>query len=1124
MEGLGRHSGKVTLMNRWYVVGVILSVVAESLAADTAAVGLRQPWEAPYTGDDAKGSNVIALWSFTAGAELEDASGHKHTLKLHGAQTNPKGRFGGCLESFRGYPVEDKRHAAAAADHPDLSPTGAFSFEMWINAKPELNDYAESFLLDKKYVSHADYQWILGAADRSGKRSMRVVLGFGGDSDHFYSTPFDLAPGQWHHIAFTYDGQGLGSFILDGSPVGSTLRQGRKGIVGGKHLLSIGDRFGSLYHGFPGLIDEVRICKGAMEFRRARLVLNSPRSNFLRLEKAVVLPLAVTNLDRQPLANATLTVRIAGTANTPFRLPRIESGQTHTVDYPLDTTLRPDAYLLHATLAHPSIPQGTSEVSFPLRIVARRLPHRFPVLMWGGYNPHNAQEEISRLKQIGFTHVLGIGANLQRVRDEGLPDDAEGVKAAGNMLDQALANDLSIMATLSPGSDLRRQEGYQRVDRQGKHYKSEDVCGLFPEAPVLCEKVGTAIGKAYSRYPAFEGALIHTEVRDHAQLCFHEHDRAAYRQATGADIPDEATSKWGVQYGKLKGFPPSRIIPDDDPLYRYFRWYWKQGDGWNALNSAVHRGLKSCGRSNLWTFNDPAVRVASVYGSGGEVDILSHWTYSYPDPIRIALATDDLLAMAGGASQPQAVMKMTQIIWYRTQTAPRPEPASRPASRPAADGPPLDTLAHQPEADAASGVEPALWEIEQPDAPFITIAPMHLREAFWTKIARPIRGIMYHGWQSLVPVEPPAGYRYTNPQTQHELTRLIDTVVKPLGPTLLQVPASRSDVAFLQSFASQMFAGRGSYGWGRGWGADAYHIMLYAHLQPEIVYDETLVARGLDSFRVLVMCDCDVVTQKMAERVRAFQKGGGLVIGDERLAPGLKADILIASCQRSGKADDDKAALIGKAAQLRKDLDARYTRHVDTSNPDILPYRRSQKDADYVFLVNDRREFGTYVGQHGRVMENGLPADAAVSVNRKNGVVYDLVAGRRVPAELRGTRLTFDAHLGPCEGAMLMIVPREIAAVGITAPEKVRRGSGFTCRLEIHDAEAKRVDAIVPLSVGIRDAEGRQAEFSGYYGAAGGAVEIPLHIASNDAPGIWTIEAKELAGGHTTRRYVRVER
>ena len=77
---------------------------------------------------------------------------------------------------------------------------------------------------------------------------------------------------------------------------------------------------------------------------------------------------------------------------------------------------------------------------------------------------------------------------------------------------------------------------------------------------------------------------------------------------------------------------------------------------------------------------------------------------------------------------------MTQVIWYRSQTAPQAK----------ADDPPPAYRAR--------------WEREQPDAPVITIAPMHLREAFWTKIARPIDGIMYHGWQSLVPCDGPSSY------------------------------------------------------------------------------------------------------------------------------------------------------------------------------------------------------------------------------------------------------------------------------------------------------------------------------------------------------------------------------
>ncbi len=57
---------------------------------------------------------------------------------------------------------------------------------------------------------------------------------------------------------------------------------------------------------------------------------------------------------------------------------------------------------------------------------------------------------------------------------------------------------------------------------------------------------------------------------------------------------------------------------------------------------------------------------------------------------------------------------------------------------------------------------------------------------------------------------------------------------------------------------------------------------------------------------------------------------------------------------------------------MRAQLDSRYHRHVDTTSAEIIPYRR-YKNTDYVFLVNDRREYGSYVGQHGLVMETACP-------------------------------------------------------------------------------------------------------------------------------------------------------
>ncbi len=373
-----------------------------------------------------------------------------------------------------------------------------------------------------------------------------------------------------------------------------------------------------------------------------------------------------------------------------------------------------------------------------------------------------------------------------------------------------------------------------------------------------------------------------------------------------------------------------------------------------------------------------------------------------------------------------------------------------------------------------------------------------------------------------MPCDPSGGYRYTHPQTQDELARLIREVVRPLGPTLLQVPPVASDVAFLESFAAQMFARRGTYGWGGNWSGDAYQVLLWAHLQPEIVYDETITTRGLDGFRVLVLPDCDVLTQTVVERIKQFQSRGGLVLGDQNTAPAIKPDIVLTGFPRTGHAAQDKAALLARAAELRQQLDARYVRHVDCSNPEIIPYHRAYQDTDYIFVVNDYREYGRYVGPHGMVMENGLSSTGTLSIARQGGYVYDLVDHVQLPTQAAEGRLTVDVQLGPCDGRLFLVSSRAVGSVRVEAPAAIPCGESILCRVQVLDPGGARLDAIVPVEVEVRDAEGRTAEFSGAYAATEGQLELKLTVASNDAPGTWQVSARELASGQVGRGFFRV--
>lgn len=1082
----------------WMLCRLLLYFIAASeVIAQTA-----EPWQAAYAGDDATGARVIAFWNFDESADsATDVSGHAHDGILDGVVRRPDGRFGGCIESFPGWPVEDVRHAIRVENAPQLTPRGAFTIEMWICPSAAFATYDEAVIVDKKYVANTDYQWVLERPDAQGQRGMRVALGFGDDSDLWYAQEkITFSQDVWAHIAFTYNGAGTVQFFCNGRNLGKTTKSGRGGIMPGEHFLSIGDRVGSYFHGFPGRIDEVRITEGVCEFRPLAIAAEYARSAYLRMEPAPVLQFRLSNMRRETLQNISASVDVDGHSRETFSVAEISAGASHPIEYRFDTQLRPGAYPVSVQCR---VGDGDAawenRETFTIHVVPRRPPIRMPVVMWGVGGTDNVTQNTTLLKEIGFTHCLGLRCDFQRIWDAGTPTvavDENELARSRRALDQALVDDIGFVIELGVGHWLESKPELLRIDQTQMPYEARNICCNFPQLAAFGNSVGASVAQTYGAFPAFTAALINTEVRDGTQLCFHDHDRALYRAATGMEFPEAATGKGGLSYSAIPDFPSTHVIADDNSVLQFYRWFWREGDGWNGFQSAINDGLKSTTRGDLWSFFDPAVRVPPVWGSGGNVNFISHWTYTYPDPIRIGLTTDELFAMAKGRDN-QDVMKMTQIIWYRSQTAPMEQGKAATASR---------------------------WEDRDPDANYITIAPMHLTEAFWTKIARPVKGIMYHGWESLVPSEGGSTYRFTHPETRNALKAVLGNVIKPLGPTLLQVPAAPADVAFLESFSSSMFAGRGTYGWGGSWAGDAYHILLYARLQPEIIYDETVLKTGLDAYRVLVLADCDVLQESVVQRIRAFQQRGGIIIGDERLCPAIQPDIALQVYERTKQADVDKEALVSRARALRDRLGARYLPYVDSSVEDVLPYRRAYGPSDYVFAINDRREFGDYVGQHGLVMENGLPGAAQLTVRRANGYVYDLVEHRRISAQSDGNLVTIPAELEPGGGKLWLITDRPIDRVQIDAPTEVHRGETLALSVSVNDDAGAPVQAVIPMQTIIKDPDGKPAEFSGYYGARDGKVSINLSLASNDLPGMWTIEARELASGIVAHHYFRVAR
>ena len=57
------------------------------------------------------------------------------------------------------------------------------------------------------------------------------------------------------------------------------------------------------------------------------------------------------------------------------------------------------------------------------------------------------------------------------------------------------------------------------------------------------------------------------------------------------------------------------------------------------------------------------------------------------------------------------------------------------------------------------------------------------------------------------------------------------------------------------------------------------------------------------------------------------------------------------------------------------------------------------------------------------------------------------------------------------------------------------------------------LSGLQPLEVTISDAQGSANEFSGYYSAKNGLLDVGFTAALNDKPGRWTITVKDLTAG-----------
>ncbi|MBO4345738.1 MAG: hypothetical protein J5833_08275, partial [Victivallales bacterium] len=682
----------------------------------------------------APGEKLVAEWDFGKRTDADVAG------KITGGKVRGNSSVvDGWLTMTPGH--DDKAEGFIVSDKavPELSPKGGFRIEITAKVDAKRNSTNRFVLADTKYfldggkVSDPErgrgFMFTLwNAGVTADSLSLSAMLCFK-ETVHGVSTPmFQINLEEEHVFALEYDGTTTARILVDG------VEKGRSSFVGGPLVpttrpMTIGDRFGSTQYRLNGKIRNVKF----YDFPAQSLkLLRSGRLAFVRGEEDTTLKFMVWNPSEKVVKDVKAEFVIDGKASA-MEVGEIEPGVRKPLEFKGLAATQVSEHPLKVTVTAQT-ENGPQQDEFvgKFRIGPVLPPDDYPVLLW------NAGE-----LDPGIDTCLENAVTLDLFRIDYFGLDGRPVEIiegdVNAMMDDFIAKGFRRAGSFGFGHNGVATQKYPRYDFNGTPVV-KNIEASNPEYKKESDDCAAKAAQAFAKNPGLGALLINSEVRDSSIPSFGKFEPAAFEKYSGYPIPESVMSRSYVGYRHIDGFPFSRIIKDDDKVLNFYKWFWRQGDGWNDVHSGVseqfHKYIQPM-NPPFWTFYDPAVRVPPVWGSGGAVDVISQWTYAYPDPIRSAVATDELFAMAKGRPG-QQVMSMTQIICYRSGTAP-------------------DNI--HPENEPS-------WVKDSPKGPYISIPPDSLRASVWSIIARPVQGIMFHGAASCWGIPGDKGYVTTNPETK----------------------------------------------------------------------------------------------------------------------------------------------------------------------------------------------------------------------------------------------------------------------------------------------------------------------------------------------------------------------
>ena len=628
-----------------------------------------------------------------------------------------------------------------------------------------------------------------------------------------------------------------------------------------------------------------------------------------------------------------------------------------------------------------------------------------------------------------------------------------------------------------------------------EHSQGKIANPFHPEVSRLQNEANRRLMEFVKDYPQVKTAFFNTEVVD--QL-------GNSRNKAGLDLTTKTLGFAEGELGEPKFVAPG-VIADDDRRYVFHKYQFKQGNGLALANKRAADMVHHY-RPDVITITDP-YRYTSLLDMFPGVDVISTWTYTNPDP-KFMLYVETLRA----ACKPTEQTPMHTI-----------------------------TMLNYPGAIA-------------PTVEWMLMGPGRVAVTSWINLSRAPRMIGYYYSSACPPPGKPGDLRVPY-ETSLKIKDLSEQVYKPYGPMITNLEVAPRRIAVLSSAASIVHrAKRPLHGYANKQIYHLYSVMAMAHLQADVVFDETIERFGLDEYDVLVLAQCDTLTRTVLDHVLRFRERGGIVIADQFLradVPGaikfdfdftyrrkvtanaivknetyaewndhLKPESAELEKVEGVTALDDQKFMETYAARLKDTLAGTVDPEVDCDSPKVLFNMLEKGEVKYLVVINDKRTYDERVGQYKAVLGKLLPQSATVTMKgrkRANLFAYDLLERKPLETDCVGDACEFRVELTDLGGKIIALYPHKLGGIEIQTDHAIKCGAAAAIRVRMRDENGDSLSGLQPLEITVTDAKGARNEFSGYYCAKDGALEIDFVAARNDKPGRWTVAAKDLTAGLTAQ-------